>query len=251
MTIHLELDAGVALVTLDHGRGNTLDTATCRELVLQLGEAEAAGARAVVLTGTGSMFSAGVDLLSIDEGGAGYVSEFLPALSDALLAVFGFPRPVVAAVNGHAIAGGLVLAAACDHRVLAAGPARLGVTELLVGVPFPIAALEILRCAYGTNPLPGLIYSGATVPGEDALARGLVDEIAPAEEVLGRARELATRLGELPAEAFALTKAQLHRPYHQRIAENRVSDDDSVERMWRSEAALAAVKSYVDRVLRS
>jgi enoyl-CoA hydratase len=251
VTIHLELDAGVALVTLAHGRGNTLDTATCQELVLQLGEAEAAGAKAVVLTGAGSMFSAGVDLLSINEGGAGYVSGFLPALSDALLAVFGFPRPVVAAVNGHAIAGGMVLAAACDHRVLAAGPARIGVTELLVGVPFPIAALEILRCAYGTVPLPGLIYSGATVPGEDALTRGLVDEIVPAEEVLGRARELATRLGELSTEAFAHTKAQLRQPYHERIAENRVSDDDSVERMWRSDAALAAVKSYVDRVLRS
>ncbi|MDT8915044.1 enoyl-CoA hydratase/isomerase family protein [Amycolatopsis sp. PS_44_ISF1] len=251
MTIELELDAGIAVVTLDHGRGNTLDTATCRELVLQLAAAEAAGARAVVLTGAGSMFSAGVDLVGIDEGGAGYVSEFLPALSDAFLAVFGFPRPVVAALNGHAIAGGLVLAAACDHRVLTDGPARLGVTELLVGAPFPIAALEILRCAYGTTPLPGLIYSGAAVPGEDALARGLVDEIAPAGEVLGRARELAARLAELPAEAFAHTKAQLHRPYHERIAENQPSDDEQVERMWRSEAALAAVKSYVDRVLRS
>ncbi|WP_020660400.1 enoyl-CoA hydratase/isomerase family protein [Amycolatopsis benzoatilytica] len=250
MTTHLELDADVAVLTLDHGRGNTLDTATCRDLVLKLEEADAAGARAVVLTGSGDIFSAGVDLVTLDAGGARYVSDFLPALSDAFLSIFSFPRPVVAAVNGHAIAGGMVLAAACDHRIAGDGPGRIGVTELLVGVPFPLSALEILRCSYGTTPLPALIYSGATLTMADALARGLVDEVVPAENVLGRARELATRLGELPAEAFAHTKAQVRQPYHERIAENRVSDDAQVERMWRSEPALAAVKAYVDKVLR-
>ncbi|MFI5614509.1 enoyl-CoA hydratase/isomerase family protein [Amycolatopsis sp. NPDC051903] len=250
MTTHLAFDGDVAVLTLEHGRGNALDTATCRELVYQLEEA-ADRAKAAVLTGAGSLFCAGVDLLSVDAGGAGYVSEFLPALSDAFLALFGFPKPLVAAVNGHAIAGGLVLAAACDHRVAAAGGGRIGVPELLVGVPFPLAALEILRCAYGTTPLPALIYSGATLTVDDALARGLVDEVAAPEEVLGRARELTARLGELPAEAFAHTKAQLRQPYHERIAENRASDDGHVERMWRSDATLAAVKSYVDRVLKS
>lgn len=250
MTIRLELDAGVAVLTLDHGRGNTLDTATCQDLVLKLEEAEAAGARAVVLTGSGDIFSAGVDLVALDNGGARYVADFLPALSDAFLAVFSFPRPVVAAVNGHAIAGGMVLAAACDHRIAADGPGRIGVTELLVGVPFPLSAMEILRCSYGTTPLPALVYSGATLTMSDALPRGLVDEVVPAGEVLTRARELAGRLGELPPEPFAHTKAQLRQPFHQRIAENRVSDDAQVERMWRSEAALAAVKAYVEKVLR-
>ncbi|WP_326836800.1 enoyl-CoA hydratase/isomerase family protein [Amycolatopsis rhabdoformis] len=250
MTIHLAVEDDVAVLTLEHGRGNTLDTALCRELVLKLEEA-ADVAKAAVLTGSGTMFSAGVDLLSVDAGGAVYVSEFLPALSDALLAVFGHPRPLVAAVNGHAIAGGMVLAAGCDHRVAAAGTGRIGVTELLVGVPFPLAATEILRCAYGTTPLPALMYSGATLTIDDAHARGLVDEVAAPEEMLGRARELAGRLGELPADAFAHTKAQLRQPYHERIAENRAADDGHVERMWRAEPALAAVKSYVDRVLKS
>ncbi|WP_372667117.1 enoyl-CoA hydratase/isomerase family protein [Amycolatopsis kentuckyensis] len=243
MPITLENHQDVAVVRIDHGGGNTLDTDSCRELVLRL--EEVADARAVVLTGTGRIFSAGVDLRRIHDGGATYVSEFLPLLSDALLAVFGCPRPVVAALNGPAVAGGAVLAAACDHRVLGAG--TIGVTELLVGVPFPLAALEILRCAYGTAPLPSLTYSGSTYGGEDALARGLVDELA--DDVLERALAVATRLGELPAEAFAHTKAQIRQPFHERIAEYRHSDDPEVERLWRAPAALAAVKSYVDRVL--
>jgi len=168
--ITLENHQDIAVLRIDHGGGNTLDTDSCRELVLRLEEVEQA--RAVVLTGTGRVFSAGVDLKRIDEGGASYVSQFLPLLSDALLAVFGCPRPVVAALNGHAVAGGAVLAAACDHRVLGSG--TIGVTELLVGVPFPLAALEILRCAYGTAPLPSLTYSGETRGGEDALACGKV-----------------------------------------------------------------------------
>ncbi|MEU4253016.1 enoyl-CoA hydratase/isomerase family protein [Amycolatopsis sp. NPDC026612] len=245
MPITLESHQDVAVLRIDHGGGNTLDTDSCRELVFRLDEA--GSARAVVLTGTGRVFCAGVDLKRIHDGGAAYVSEFLPLLSDALLAVFGFPRPVVAALNGHAIAGGAVLAAACDHRVL--GPGTIGVTELLVGVPFPLAALEILRCAYGTARLPSLTYAGETWGGEAALARGLVDELVPPEEVLERAIVVAARLGDRPAEPFAHTKAQIRQPFHERIAEYRHSDDPEVERLWRSPAALAAVKSYVDEVL--
>lgn len=244
MPITLDSHHDVAVLRIDHGKANTLDSDSCRELVLRL--EEASQARALVLTGTGRIFSAGVDLKRVHDGGAAYVSEFLPLLSDALLAVFGFPRPVVAALNGPAIAGGAVLAAACDHRVLGSG--GIGVTELLVGVPFPLSALEILRCAYGTAPLPGLTYSGEVHGGQDALARGLVDELA--DDVLERALAVATRLGELPAEAFAHTKAQIRQPFHERIAEYRHSDDPEVERLWRSPAALAAVKSYVDKVLR-
>lgn len=244
MPITLDSHHDVAVLRIDHGKANTLDSDSCRELVLRL--EEASQARAVVLTGSGRIFSAGVDLKRVHDGGAAYVSEFLPLLSDALLAVFGFPRPVVAALNGPAIAGGAVLAAACDHRVLGSG--GIGVTELLVGVPFPLSALEILRCAYGTAPLPGLTCSGEVHGGQDALARGLVDELA--DDALERALAVATRLGELPAEAFAHTKAQIRQPFHERIAEYRHSDDPEVERLWRSPAALAAVKSYVDKVLR-
>ncbi len=246
MPISLDSHRDVAVLRIDHGGGNTLDTDSCRALVRRLEEAEQA--RAVVLTGTGRVFCAGVDLKRLDEGGAPYVAEFLPLLSDALLAVFGSPRPVVAALNGHAIAGGAVLAAACDHRVLGAG--QIGVTELLVGLPFPLAALEILRCTYGTTRLPALTYTGETWSGEEALARGLADEPAPPDEVLERAVAVAARLGDLPAESFAHTKAQIRQPFHERIAEYRHSDDPRVQRLWQSAEALAAVKSYVDRVLR-
>ena len=93
------------------------------------------------------MFSAGVDLLKVVDGGAVYVRMFLPVFRRVFESLFDYPKPVVAAVNGHAIAGGCVLACAADHRVMAAGTARIGMPELLVGVALPTVALETVRCA--------------------------------------------------------------------------------------------------------
>ena len=97
----------VGLVRMAHGKANALDTALCRELTAQFGELERGGYLAAVLTGHGSIFSAGVDLLRLRDGGPGYLDEFLPALSEAFLAVFDCSIPVVAAVNGHAVAARL------------------------------------------------------------------------------------------------------------------------------------------------
>src|SRR5439155_21454977 len=106
-------------------------------------------APAVIITGAGRAFSAGVDLVRFLDDGADYARRLVPAISGAVTAVLAYPAPVVAAVNGAAIAGGCVLACACDWRVLARG-APIGPTELAVGVPFPTAALQAVRYAAGT-----------------------------------------------------------------------------------------------------
>jgi len=142
--ISVETHGHVAVVQMAHGKANALDTTLCRELTAQLAGLERSGHRAAVLTAQGPIFSASVDLLRLRDGGPGYLQEFLPALSEASLAVFTCSVPVVAAVNGHAVAGGCILVCACDHRVMNAGHGRIGVSELLVGLPFPVTALEIL-----------------------------------------------------------------------------------------------------------
>lgn len=105
-----------------------------------------------------------------------------------------------------------MLAAACDRRVANAGHGRIGVTELLVGVPFPLVALEILRYSFGNDRLAGLIFLGQTYPGEEASRLGLVDELVDPQEVLPRAIEVATLLADIPSRTFAHTKTQLHQP---------------------------------------
>ena len=115
-----------------------------------------ADVKAMVLTGQGKMFSAGVDLKRLSAGGADYVRAFLPVLHKLYDAVFFYPKPVIAAINGHAIAGGAVLAACADRRVMAKDGGRIGVTELQVGVPFPALAFEIVRFAVPPRYLSGI-----------------------------------------------------------------------------------------------
>ena len=117
--IDIKTDAGIAVLTLTHGKANALDIEFCEALTARFQELRKSDAKAVVLTGQGKIFSAGVDLMRLSEGGADYVRKFLPALHKLYDAVFYHPKPVVAAINGHAIAGGCVLACCADRRIMA------------------------------------------------------------------------------------------------------------------------------------
>jgi enoyl-CoA hydratase len=248
--IGVEADGPVAVVRMAYGKANALDTALCRDLVVQLGELERDGYRAAVLAGRGSIFSAGVDLLRLRDGGPGYLDEFLSALSEAFLAVFNCSLPVVAAVNGHAVAGGCILACACDHRVMNADHGRIGVTELLVGVPFPVTALEILRFAVGTGRLRELTCFGRTYPAAEAIRLGLIDEAVPGASVLERAVAIAGGFAALPSGPLQHTRRQIRGPALDRIAQEHATDD-LVRRMWDSPATREAVGKYVEKTLRS
>jgi len=243
--IELTQRGGVAVMTMRHGKANALDIALCRDIVRHFAEASAS---AVVLTGQGHIFSAGVDLIQAAEGGAEYLREFLPVLSQAFAAVFFHPAPVVAAINGHAIAGGCVLAGAADRRMMAQA-GRIGVTELLVGVPFPPIALEIMRHAVAPERFEDTILSGATFAPDDAVARGLVDEVVDPEALIKRAVLAAQTLAALSPPAFALSKRQLRAPAVERVAQAR-NIDEEVTKLWCAEETLARVRDYVSRTFK-
>src|SRR5215831_5799615 len=177
----------VGVLRIEHGKANAFDVEFCEALVKLLGEAGRSNIRALVVTGQGRIFSAGVDLLRVLDGGAAYVHRFLPALSSAFESLFCFPKPVLAAINGHAIAGGCVLACAADYRVMAMHSGRIGIPELLVGVPFPAIALEIMQQTVTPAHFRSLIYAGATLSPEQAKEIGLVDAIVEPEQLLSEA----------------------------------------------------------------
>lgn len=174
--------------------------------VAELKAAAGAAVRAVVVTGTGSSFSAGVDLYRLIKDGPAYGERFLPVLDAMLRNALTFPKPLVAAVNGHAIAGGCILAAACDRRLMAEGNGRIGVPELVVGVPFPALPLQIVSARLSDSAFRDLVFSGRTVQVDEAVALGLIDEKCAAAALLDRAIAVADQLAAIPAATFALTK---------------------------------------------
>jgi enoyl-CoA hydratase len=195
-----------------------------------------------VLTGAGKCFSAGVDLRAILDGGPEYTDGFLAAVSAAFLALFDHPAPVVAAVNGHAIAGGCVLAMAADLRLMSSG--LIGLSEVAVGVPFPVAALEICRYAMGPSVTRAVLQAD-NLDVHTAAARGWIDEVVAQEDLLSRAVETARALGQHPPNAYAAMKEQLHR--HARAAIDAGADlDAGVRAIWKSAETRARISAFLD-----
>jgi enoyl-CoA hydratase len=240
---------GVTVLTMRHGKANALDIEFCEALASHFLALRLTEAKAVVLTGTGKIFSAGVDLKRLSEGGAAYVREFLPSLHRLYEAIFFHPKPVVAAINGHAVAGGCILACCADRRLMARDVGRIGVTELLVGVPFPTLAFEILRFAVPARVLPEVTYSGGTYPSDAALDRGWVDELAEPSGLIEDALAVAQELAEISPAAFAQTKAQMRAPVAERFAVSGTVTDKIVTDIWCAPETLARVREYVARVL--
>jgi enoyl-CoA hydratase len=248
--IELSHRGAVAIVTLVYGKANALDVAFCDAISAQFEALRDSAARAVVLTGQGRMFSAGVDLLRLSEGGDVYVRRFLPALHRLYNTVFFFPKPVVAAVNGHAIAGGCVLECCADKRIASRDGGRIGVTELLVGVPFPALAFEIMRFATAPEYFSDGILSGATFEPDVALKRGLVDEVVEPAMLLDRAVKAAETLATLPPATFATTKRQIRQPVSEAMERHGARIDAAAEQIWTSAETLARVRDYVARTFK-
>ena len=238
----------VSLVTLDRPPANALDRGFFDELIALLDRLSAPDVGAVVVTGTGRFFSAGLDLFDVFAYPPRAFDEFTERFDAGFGALFALPKPVVAAVNGHAIAGGAVLAAAADFRLVAEGDGKMGLTEILLGVPFPVSVLEIVRYACDGPHLRELLYHGRTYLPEEACARRLADEVVPATELVPRALALAEELAERPPAAFADTKLGLRAEPLRRLESAR-SDGDPAWDIWRSAETRAAVEAYKARTL--
>ena len=248
--IDVKMNDGIAVLTLMHGKANALDIEFCQALAARFEELRASAAKAVVIAGQGKMFSAGVDLKRLSDGGADYIRQFLPALHRLYDTVFFHPKPVVAAINGHAIAGGAVLAACADRRIMGRESGRIGVTELLVGVPFPALAFEIVRFAVPPRRLSEFTLTGATYASDEAVKRGWVDELAEPGEVLEDAMAVAQELALLSPPAFAQTKMQIRQSVSERMAASGQATDRAVTDIWTAPETLARIRDYVARTLK-
>jgi len=240
---------GIAVLTLTHGKANALDIELCDALAARFAELRKFGEKAVILTGQGEIFSAGVDLKQLSSGGADYIRQFLPALHRLYEAIFFHPRPVIAAINGHAIAGGCVLACCADRRIMAREAGRIGLTEILVGVPFPALAFEIVRVSVPPRYLPEFTLSGATYATDEALKRGWVDELAEPADLMDDAMAVAEELSLLSPAAFAQTKIQIRQPVAERLQKSGKTTDDTVIEIWAAPATLSYIRNYVAQTL--
>jgi enoyl-CoA hydratase len=239
---------GIRVLKLAHGKVSAMDIELGEAVIAELRAAADPSVKAVILTGSGSSFSAGVDLFRVLKDGPEYGRRFLPVLDEFLRATLTFPKPIVAAINGHAIAGGCILAAACDHRIMTEGNGRIGIPELAVGVPFPALPLQIMSARVSDGPLRDLVFTGRTVQIDEAKAMGLIDEKCPAGMLMDRATEVAQQLAAIPPGAFALTKEAFYSPILART--QQLADHNArVVEAWMQPHTYDTIRAYLEKTV--
>ena len=209
--IHIEEAGDVAVVRIDRPPANAMDLDLLAEGHEVSKRLAASDPGAVVLVGRDRFFSAGLDLKAAPTLSPAAQRGTVDSINRLFSSWYAFPRPVVAAVNGHAVAGGLILALCADYRVCAT-EGQLGLTELRAGLPYPLAAISVVRAELSPTAARRLVLGASLVEPPEALALNVVDEVRPAEEVLPRAIEVATEMAALPRASYTIVKRQLRGP---------------------------------------
>jgi enoyl-CoA hydratase len=202
------LDSGVRLLQADRPPANAMDVGLLDDVVAAVAEVAADPPPALVLAGREGFFSAGADLKAVPAYGAEDQRRMVHGINAMALGVYGLPCPVVGAITGHAIAGGLVLALCCDLTV-ASDAGRYGLTEVKVGVPYPQAAIGVVREQLAPAARRRLAFGNELHDAGTCLRLGVFDEVVPAADVLPRATALAEQLAAMPADVYARTKRDL------------------------------------------
>jgi len=208
--IQLETNAGIATLRLNRPPANALDL----QFIAELGDAftefeNRAEIGALIITGTGRFFSAGLDLKAVPAYSAAEQRALANQLNRMVGRLYGLPLPVVAAVNGHCIAGGVIVALCCDYRIGAAGDYKIGLTEARVGVPFPVAPMAVVESELSAPAARISVLLARNLNPQMALSQGMLDELQPPEQLLSRATEIAAEMAALPRSAYGRIKRQL------------------------------------------
>jgi enoyl-CoA hydratase len=245
--VRLERREGVAIVTLDRPRANAFTPELVGELSQAMTDGEASGA-VVLASASPGIFSAGWDLpylLGQDRRG---FDGFVSAYCDLVRKIFAFEQPVIVALSGHAIAGGLIVAAAADERLAAEGKGELGLSEVLLGVPVPACLLEIFRHAVGARTMERLASTGENLTVDRALEVGLIDRVVASGNLLEEAVARARSLSERPGKAYASTKRLCRAQALVRF--DRARPDAAFTDFWFSSDAQGRIRALVEKLKR-
>ena len=240
------LDGGIVVLTLDRPRANAFDPALVTNLFRAV--RAASEAPALVIASSQKLFSAGWDLSIVRALRREEMAPFVAGFCGLVRELFTFPGPVVAALPGHAIAGGLIVAATADERIAAEGNGELGLSEVALGVPIPRACYEIFRHVLGDHRAERLAAAGDNVSIARAFEIGLVDSIVPAEELRSAAVERARQLAGRSRAAYAEIKRVARENTVYRF--DRSFDGDPFLDFWFSDETRRRVDALVARLTR-
>lgn len=234
---------GIATLTLCRGKVNALNGEVVdqiRETLLNI-ETDP-GIWAVILTGKGSFFSFGFDVPEFLSYSRDEFSDYLKNFTRLLSYIFMYPKPIVAALNGHTMAGGCMLSLACDQRIMAAGRGKISLNEISFGSSVLAGSTEMLRACAGNANAQEILFSGAMYSAEQAKEMGLVDHVVQEQDLTELSEKIAGQLGKKPSAAFASIKLLLRKPVVQAFEEKEEDAIKEFVKIWYSDATWENLK---------
>jgi len=244
--MRIERNGPVALLRMENGKANAISAALLERLdglIEELGEA-----RAAVITGQGTAFCAGLDLPALVDLDRTTMRGFIRRFEQVILRIFELPIPLIAAVNGHAVAGGCVLALQADIRIGADRDARIGLNETRLGIGLPALVVETLRFQVPGSSLAPLALEGRLVSPREALQLGVLHELAPEGELLDRALRRAADLADLPPAGLRMVKESLRRPVAAAARSNEASESERWLDTWFSPDSQSRLQQTISRL---
>lgn len=248
-TIQVSRQEQYAIIQLNRGKSNPMNTQMLLELSSAFSELEGDTTVAgVLLTGKEHFFSAGLDLPEIFNYDAAEFDHFWKTFMALIKQMLAFPKPLIAAITGHSPAGGCVLAITCDYRVMAAGPYRIGLNEIPVGIVVPGYLGEIYAMWVGKRNAFQFLMEGKLLDNSEALQAGLVDVVVPEEEVLNTAIQKLQHYLSFDQNAWRVTKGNLRRGILEianKTDEKEIAD--TMEHWWRP-STRQRLQYFVDKL---
>ncbi len=241
-------EGGVRLLTLDRPPANAIDEALLSDLLAAVDVAQHDDAvRALVLTGAGAFFCGGFDLGSArrDEAATARLNVLY---RDAHVALLTLPKPTLAMVNGHATAGGFVLALCCDYRLGREGDYKVGLNEVAIGASYPLVAHEIVAQRLPHARASEVMLGAALYPASQATRLGLVDELLPDDRFTATILRRAARMGGFPRDAYAHAKARLIAPALARVNAETAAAAAAASAIWSTDESRAARRAQREKL---
>lgn len=246
--IRTEDRASVALVQLNRDVTNPIDLQLIQQLTETLrGKKDDSKVRSVVLCSSNNkFFSIGFNIPRLFELTPKEFQEFYQAFNHTCIELYTFPKPTVAAVTGHAIAGGCLLALCCDYRIIARGRKLMGLNEAKLGVPVPYPGDRILRDLVGARYAREISEFGEFYRPEDSVRMGMVDRVVPVADVIPKSIEKAKTIGELPHRAFQIIKSNRVEPVETQIQKHLKEKEQLFVDCWFSDETRQKLKDAME-----
>ena len=212
-TIGFERDGECGIIRMDDGKANAMDAAFFAGLDRAMDEAEASGCRGLVFAGRPGFFSGGLNVKTLPTLDPGQLKELHRSFAHTMARAALLPVPTAAACAGHAVAGGFILALACDLRLVEDGPFRLQMNEVLIGIALPSWVLAITQPVVPPQRHAEVLLHGKAYSPKEAVAAGFFDELAvPGSDLVARAKERLAPLASVNPQAYALSKRRMRGP---------------------------------------